>query len=106
MNTNSTKNLPYYMALFIIELGDDLDNFEEMSLKMNELVSQQSGYLGGEDMETTDGRIISICYWENLDSIKDWRGNLEHQIAIKLGKEKWFKSYQIQISKVEYILGI
>lgn len=100
------KKVPYFMALFIIELSEDLDGFNEMSIKINEYVAQQIGYLGGEDIEATDGRIISICYWENLDSIKTWRQHVEHQIAIKLGKEKWFKSYNIQISKVEYVLGI
>jgi heme-degrading monooxygenase HmoA len=99
------KQVPYFMALFIIELSEDLEGFNEMSIKINELVAQQNGYLGGEDIEASDGRIISICYWENLDSIKAWRGHLEHQIAIKLGKEKWFKTYNIQISKVEHVLG-
>lgn len=96
---------PYYMVFFSIEMSDDLDNFEETYLKMDELVAQQEGYLGDDEIKDTDGKTISICYWKNLDAIKAWRGHLEHQIAIKLGKEKWFKSYQIRIAKVEYVLG-
>lgn len=94
-----------YMAFFIIEPSNDLENFEEMGVKINELVKQQNGYIRGEDFETTDGRYITTCYWRSLEDIKNWRNHLQHQIAIKLGKEKWFKSYKITISKVEYKLG-
>lgn len=98
------KNLqtPYYMAFFTIELSEDLDNFEETSLRMNELVAQQEGYLGGEDMETTDGKVISVCYWKNLENIKTWRSHVEHQMAIEQGKKRWFSKYKIQIAEVKY----
>lgn len=59
------------MALFVIELSENLDEFEPMSMKMNTLVAQQEGYLGGEDILSTDGRVISMCYWKDLESIKN-----------------------------------
>lgn len=100
-NLDSTE----YMAFFVIELSDDLENFEAMSFKINELVKQQDGYIRGEDFETTDGKYITTCYWRSLEDIKHWRNHLQHQLAIKLGKEKWFKSYKITISEVKYVLG-
>ena len=106
MTDKQQFHTPYYTAIFIIELSDDLDGFEEMSVRMNTLVVNQEGYLGGEDIETSDGRIISFCHWDSLESIQKWRQNLEHQIAIKQGQQKWFKSYQIQIARIEYSLGI
>lgn len=102
MESPKKLQLPCYMALFIIELSNDLENFGETSLRMDELVAQQEGYLGGQEFETKDEKYITICYWKSIEDIKKWRGNLEHQMAIKYGQEKWFKSYKITISKVEH----
>ena len=36
-----------------------------------------------------------------LDAIKNWKANVEHQQAQKLGKERWYKAYKTRIAKVE-----
>ena len=43
---------------------------------------------------------IAVSYWPSQKHIKTWHSNPEHQIAQKLGKEKWYKSYQVQATKI------
>lgn len=43
---------------------------------------------------------ISISYWENQDQIKKWKEDKEHLESQQLGKDKWYKSYSVQIVEV------
>ena len=71
-----------------------------MSDRMVKLVSQQDGFLGFESAREELG--ITVSYWRDIESIKKWKANLEHQKAQKLGKEIWYKKYKIRIAKVEH----
>ena len=43
---------------------------------------------------------ITISYWNSLDDIKKWKQDEVHQIAQKLGKDKWYTSYQVQVVEI------
>ena len=66
---------------------------------MEELASQQPGFLGMEHARSEIG--ITISYWETLEAISKWKSNLEHQEAQMLGKEKFYSWYKTRICKVE-----
>jgi heme-degrading monooxygenase HmoA len=70
-----------------------------MATQMIELAKTQPGYLSIESATEKIG--ISVSYWEDLDSIKNWKVNIEHRFAQKMGKEKWYRSYKTRIAKVE-----
>lgn len=70
-----------------------------MAATMETLAKQQAGFLGIESAREEIG--ITISYWENLEAIKTWKANVDHQVAQKLGKEKWYQSYSVRICKVE-----
>lgn len=70
-----------------------------MAVTMENLAKLQPGYLGYESAQEDIG--ITISYWESLDSIKNWKANLDHLMAQKLGKEKWYSWYKVRICIVE-----
>jgi len=74
-----------------------------MSNKMVELAQQQPGYLGIESARNEIG--ITVSYWKTLEAIKSWKSNVDHQLAQKLGREKWYSQYKIRICKVERDYG-
>jgi len=43
---------------------------------------------------------IAISYWPSLEHIKAWHNNEEHKKAQALGKAKWYKSYQVQVTEI------
>ena len=75
-----------------------------MSAKMLELVSTQPGFLGVESAREDIG--ITISYWADIESIKNWKANLEHQTAQRLGHDRWYESFKIRIAKVERDYGM
>ena len=70
---------------------------------MVDLASQQPGYFGHESVR--DGLGITISYWKSLEDIKNWKQVSDHQIAQKLGREKWYKAYKTRICLVERDYG-
>tara|TARA_Y100000815_G_scaffold275448_1_gene313627 strand:- start:13666 stop:13968 length:303 start_codon:yes stop_codon:yes gene_type:complete len=90
---------PYYAVIFTSKQKENLEGYDQMANAMEALAQQQPGYLGMEHARDQLG--ITISYWESLEAITRWKENLKHQQAQHLGKEKWYKSYEVRICKVE-----
>ena len=95
----------YYAVIFTSTLKPDADGYDAMSAKMLELVQQQPGFLGFDSARESSGTGITVSYWQDLQSIRHWRDNLEHQAAQRLGKERWYEQYSIRIAKIEREYG-
>ncbi|MGL4603842.1 MAG: antibiotic biosynthesis monooxygenase family protein [Iodobacter sp.] len=105
MSTVAATPKPPYYAVIFTSLRTDSDNgYGDMATKMVELAARQPGYLGFESAREDLG--ITVSYWSDLESIKNWKANIEHQQAQKLGHEKWYSSFKVRISKVERDYGI
>jgi len=92
-------NKPYYAIIFTSLLSESIEGYNEMAIKMETLAKQQPGYLGIESAHENIG--ITISYWESLEAIKNWKDNVDHQAAQKIGKEKWYQTYKVRVCKVE-----
>ncbi|PHS67280.1 MAG: antibiotic biosynthesis monooxygenase [Flavobacterium sp.] len=90
---------PYYAVIFTSLLSENSKGYNEMAANMENLAKQQPGFLGIDTVRDNIG--ITISYWENLDDIKNWKANLDHLAAQKLGKEQWYQWYKVRVCKVE-----
>lgn len=90
---------PYYAVIFTSKRTDLDENYSEMADKMEILAQQQPGFLGVESARNDIG--ITVSYWESLESITNWKQNLDHLDAQTLGRQKWYENYTIRIAKVE-----
>ncbi len=90
---------PYYAVIFSSTraLGDK--GYTEVADKMIELAKEQDGFLGIESARNDLG--ITVSYWNNLDSIQNWQANAQHKLAKQKGRDIWYQSYKVRISKVE-----
>jgi len=43
---------------------------------------------------------IALSYWNSLEDIQTWHKDAEHQVAQRLGKEKWYKSFSVEICEI------
>ena len=91
---------PYYAAIFTTTRTMNKEGYEETAARMELLAAQQDGYLGMESAVNGDSG-ITISYWRDLDSIRDWKNNLEHLDAQEKGRKFWYKLYKTRIAKVE-----
>ena len=96
---SNTPHPPYYAVIFSSVRTTDNAGYAETNAFMNELALQQKGFLGMENACSDIG--ISISYWSNLEAIKKWKENLDHQKAQVEGQKTWYRQYKVRIAKVE-----
>ncbi len=94
-----TPNTPYYAVIFTSISKLINEEYSETARLMEELATQQTGFLGLEHAREQIG--ITVSYWQDLESIKRWKNQSQHIIAQDKGKNEWYKSYSIRICKVE-----
>ncbi|MFG1793077.1 antibiotic biosynthesis monooxygenase family protein [Nocardia sp. NPDC049149] len=93
---------PYYAVIITTQLrGEESPDYREMSTRMTELGAKQPGYLGRQGMSDSEGRDLSIIYYRDEESIRAWKADLEHLEAQRLGKERWYQSYTVEVARVE-----
>ena len=84
---------------FKYKKSSNLKGYEEMNLLTIEEVNKNEGHLGNE-LFSNDEKYIFISYWKDLDSIEKWKNNKLHISAKKMAVT-WYKTYKMQISKLE-----
>jgi len=99
----NTPKPPYYAVIFT-SIRTDLDeNYQEMANLMVDLASKQVGFLGMETARSAIG--ITVSYWNDLEAIREWKQQVDHQMAQKMGREVWYQQYKTRIAKVERDYG-
>lgn len=99
-----TPKPPYYAVIFTSVRTEGENGYGTMAVKMLELASKQPGFLGVESAREEVG--ITVSYWVDLESVMKWKANLEHKEAQQLGRNNWYSSFKVRISRVERDYGI
>src|SRR5438045_3675288 len=84
------SNTPYYAVIFTSKRKLYTEEYDTAAERMKELSAQQPGFLGISSARNTDGNGITVCYWESMEAIKNWKANNEHQYAQTMGKSQWY----------------
>ena len=80
-------------SLFLLSLSRLVIALQkDMSNAMVELAAKQPGFLGVESARSGVG--ITVSYWRDQESIVAWKRNAEHQVAQKLGRQKFYAQFK------------
>jgi heme-degrading monooxygenase HmoA len=70
-----------------------------MAAQMRELALTQFGCL--DFTAVTEGdQEIALSYWPDEASIHAWKQHTDHLMAQRLGRERWYASYSVEIAEV------
>ena len=95
----NTPEPPYYTVIFTSLRTEGDNGYGAMAARMEELASQQPGFLGIESAREQVG--ITISYWKDLESIRAWKANVEHLSAQRLGRKRWYSDFHLRVARVE-----
>ena len=94
-----TPTPPYYAVIFTSHRTVGDNGYSQVATRMVELASKQLGFLGAESARENVG--ITVSYWKDIESIKQWKKNIEHIDAQEKGRDTWYSSFKTRICKVE-----
>ncbi|WP_148864054.1 antibiotic biosynthesis monooxygenase family protein [Marinobacter fonticola] len=94
-----TPEPPYYAVIFTSLRAEGDHGYDAMAQRMVELAAEQPGFLGVESAREDVG--ITVSYWRDLDSIRNWKQHAQHRIAQRRGQDVWYAHYSVRIARVE-----
>lgn len=105
MSIAKTPQPPYYAVIFTsVKTAQGAgEDYAITADRMVELAQGQPGFLGIESARNEIG--ITVSYWSDLESIRNWKMNSEHVIAQQEGRKKWYQEYKTRVCKVERDYG-
>ena len=75
------------------------DEYFSTAQRLKELAFEKYGCR--DFISVTEGEEeIAISYWQTMQQIRDWKKDPEHRQAQAKGREKWYKSFTVEICEV------
>ncbi|HYL93156.1 MAG TPA: antibiotic biosynthesis monooxygenase, partial [Alphaproteobacteria bacterium] len=77
------------------------EDYQAMNDEMESLVRQNPGFIDAKNYKSEDGERLTVVWWRDEDSLREWRQQMRHREAQKTGREKWYEYYQMEVAKIE-----
>lgn len=97
-----TPTTPYYAVVFTSTLKEN-ENYHAIAEQMVLLAQTMPGFLGFESARNEIG--ITVSYWQDEASIKNWKQQTNHLLAQKMGQEKFYEKYKVRVCLVQRDYG-
>ncbi len=78
------------------------DRYLQLAAELKPLLAGIDGFIAIERFQslTTQGKILSLSWWKDEDSVLAWKKNVFHKAAQAEGRESIFSFYRIRIAQV------
>jgi heme-degrading monooxygenase HmoA len=77
------------------------DEYVALVERMTELARTMPGYISHKGFFADDGERVTIVEFEHEEGMHAWRSHPEHRAAQKLGREKYYLEYSLQVCTLD-----
>jgi heme-degrading monooxygenase HmoA len=88
------------VILFRSKLTDDTDGYQAMAEEMLETARGMPGFIDFKSFRADDGERLSVARWEDAESLRAWREHARHRLAQRIGRERWYEYYDLEVAEV------
>jgi heme-degrading monooxygenase HmoA len=85
---------------------EHIKEYEKVLARMRELVKSMPGFVSAKTFTAPDGERVSIEIFESPEALAAWREHPEHREAQRLGREKFYAEFHIQVCRLEREYGM
>ena len=86
-------------VIFKATIAEIDDEYFTTATQLKDLAISKYGCL--DFVSVTEGNEeIAISYWQTMQQIQAWKNDPQHLHAQTLGRDKWYKSYKVEICEV------
>jgi heme-degrading monooxygenase HmoA len=87
------------VVIFKATIADFDDEYACTVVRLKELAFNKYGCQNFVSVTQGDQE-IAISYWQSMQQIRDWKNDPEHKHAQNMGRDKWYKSFNVEICEV------
>src|SRR6476619_1648288 len=88
------------IVLFRSKLVDAPEGYAEMAQEMLDLAKTMPGFVDVKAYKADDGERLTVVWWQDEETLKGWREQVRHRLAQRLGREKWYEYYKLEVAQV------
>lgn len=88
------------VVLFRSRLVEPAEGYSEMAAEMLERAKTMPGFVDFKSFKAEDGERLSVVRWQDEETMQAWREDVRHRVAQRLGRERWYESYDIEVAEV------
>jgi len=89
------------VTVFRSRLRDDhRSEYAEWADRMLDIARAMPGFVDFKVFQAEDGERVSVITFDSLDHQRAWRDHPEHRAAQRLGRERFYRSYGIQVGEI------
>lgn len=84
------------------------DEYLDIAARLRPELNKIAGFISIERFQsmTHPEKVLSLSFWENEESIKQWRNIELHRAAQKEGRDSIFDDYRLRIAQVQRDYGM
>ncbi len=80
--------------------GQAGEDYQAMNAEMETLVRQNPGFIDVKSYKAEDGERLTVVWWRDEESLREWREQMRHREAQNAGRKKWYAYYKMEVANV------
>ncbi|HMS72672.1 MAG TPA: antibiotic biosynthesis monooxygenase [Baekduia sp.] len=81
------------------------EEYGALAAEISALAAEQPGYVSHKSFEAADGERVTIATFTDEASQRAWREHPRHREAQRLGRERYYETYSLQVCEVTRAYG-
>jgi heme-degrading monooxygenase HmoA len=79
------------------EAGQD---YQELDAELERLVHDQPGYVTHKSYAAGDGERLTLVWFKDQESLRNWKMQPRHLEAQRRGRERWYQYYEMEVAEI------
>jgi len=75
-------------------------DYDETAAEMERLARATPGFIEVKAFRADDGERLTLVWWKDAQTLKGWATNARHLVAQRMGRERWYEYYKIEVAEV------
>ena len=76
------------------------NGYAEMAEEMEKLARSMPGFIDVKAFTAEDGERLTLVWWQDAATLRQWSENVHHLQAKRMGRERWYQYYKIEVAEV------
>ena len=76
------------------------EDYQGMNARMEQLARAAPGFIDVKSFTAADGERLTLVWWRDHESLRQWREDPRHRVAQETGRQRWYQYYTMEVADV------
>ena len=75
-------------------------DYAAMDAELSRYVRTYPGFIAAKSFKAEDGERLTVVWWKDRISLKQWQHDPRHLPAKRAGRQRWYEYYKMEVAEV------